>query len=63
DAQASGLIEGRVADLATQFGALLWGDLMISLLLGVAERPKSREITARARRATTAFLELHPPPD
>ncbi|MGH7650167.1 MAG: TetR/AcrR family transcriptional regulator, partial [Gemmatimonadaceae bacterium] len=25
DAHASGLIEGRVADLAVQFGALLWG--------------------------------------
>jgi AcrR family transcriptional regulator len=58
-AQASGLIEGRPADLAEQFAGLLWGNLMISLLLGVAERPTSREVTARARDATAAFLRIH----
>jgi len=36
--------------------------LMVSLLLGVAERPNLREIAGRARDAATAFLELHPPP-
>jgi AcrR family transcriptional regulator len=59
-ARSSGLLDGRPNELAEQFAALLWGDLMIELLLGVAERPSSREIAARARRATTAFLELHP---
>jgi len=62
-AQASGLLNGRPADLAEQFGALLWGNLMVSLLLGVAERPNSREVGARARDATAAFLQLHPPVD
>jgi AcrR family transcriptional regulator len=62
-AQASGLLKGRPAELAEQFSGLLWGNLMISLLLGVAERPSPREIAARARDATTAFLQLHPPPD
>jgi AcrR family transcriptional regulator len=62
-AQASGLVDGRPAELAEQFGGLLWGNLMISLLLGVAERPSSREIAARARDATAAFLRLHPLPD
>lgn len=62
-AQASGLVEGRPAELAEQFGGLLWGNLMVSLLLGVAERPSSREIAARARDATAAFLQLHPLPD
>src|SRR6516165_1154014 len=38
-AQASGLLTGRPAELAKQFAGLLWGDLMVSLLLGVAERP------------------------
>lgn len=38
------------------------GDLMVSLLLGVAERPSSRDVAARARGATAAFLHLHPPP-
>lgn len=62
-AQASGLVEGRPAELAEQFGGLLWGNLMVSLLLGVAERPSSREVAARARDATAAFLQLHPLPD
>jgi AcrR family transcriptional regulator len=61
-AQASGLLDGRPAELAEQFGGLLWGNLMVSLLLGVAERPKSRELATRARDATAAFLQLHPLP-
>jgi len=58
-AQASGLLEGRPAELAEQFGTLLWGNLMVGLLLGVDERPNSREVAARAREATTTFLHLH----
>ena len=61
-AQASGLLNGRPAELAEQFGGLLWGNLMVSLLLGVAERPNSREVAARARDAAAAFLQLHPLP-
>jgi hypothetical protein len=59
-ARAAGLVEGRPADLADQFAGLLWRDLMVSLLLGVAERPTGRAIEARARDAATAFLALHP---
>ena len=59
-AQASGLVDGRPAELAEQFRALLWGDLMVSLLLGVAERPNPRELARRARDAAAAFLQLHP---
>ena len=62
-AQASGLLTGRPAELAKQFAGLLWGDLMVSLLLGVAERPNPREIAGRARDATAAFLQLHPRPN
>jgi AcrR family transcriptional regulator len=61
-AQASGLLNGRPAELAEQFGGLLWGNLMVSLLLRVAERPNSREVAARVRDATAAFLQLHPLP-
>jgi AcrR family transcriptional regulator len=61
-AQASGLLTGRPAELAEQFAGLLWGHLMVSLLLGVAERPSLREIAGRARDAAAAFLELHPLP-
>src|SRR5215813_9517505 len=59
-ARAAGLIDGRPADLAEQFAGLLWRDLMISLLLGVAERPNPRTIEVRARDAAAAFLRLHP---
>jgi AcrR family transcriptional regulator len=59
-AQASGLLNGRPAELAEQFGGLLWGNLMVSLLLGVAERPTPRQIAGRARDAVAAFLQLHP---
>jgi AcrR family transcriptional regulator len=61
-AQASGLLNGHPAELADQFAGLLWGNLMVSLLLGVAKRPNSREVTARTRDATAAFLKLHPQP-
>jgi len=62
EAQSSGLLTGRPAELGEQFAGLLWRDLMVSLLLGVAERPNSRDIAARAREAAAAFLQLHPPP-
>ncbi len=62
-AKASGLLKGRPAELAEHFGGLLWGDLMVSLLLGVAERPNPREIAERARDAAAAFLQLHPLPN
>ena len=62
-AQASGLLTGRPAELANQFAGLLWRDLQVNLLLGVTERPNSREIAKRARDAAAAFLQLHPLPD
>ena len=62
-ALASGLLRGRPAELAEQFAGLLWRDLMVSLLLGVAERPNPREIAGRARHAAAAFLQLHPLPN
>jgi AcrR family transcriptional regulator len=60
EARAAGLIDGRPADLAEQFAALLWRDLLVSLLLGVVERPNLRAIEARARDAAEALLRLHP---
>jgi AcrR family transcriptional regulator len=63
EAQASGLLTGRPAELAEQFGGLLWRDLLVSLLLGVTERPNPREIAGRARGAAAAFLQLHPLPN
>ena len=62
-AQASGRLRGRPADLAQQFRGLLWRDLQVSLLLGVAERPNPREIARRAHDAAAVFLQLHPQPN
>jgi AcrR family transcriptional regulator len=59
-AETSGLIAGRPAELAEEFRALLWGNLMVDLLLGVTDQPGAREIAARAREATATFLQLHP---
>jgi AcrR family transcriptional regulator len=62
-AQSAGLLNGRPAEMAEHFAGLLWCNLMISLLLRVAERPNPREIERRARDATAAFLQLYPQPD
>ncbi len=59
-AQTSRLLTGRPAELAEQFFGLLWCDLMVSLLLGVAQQPTPRQIAGRARDAAVAFLQLHP---
>jgi AcrR family transcriptional regulator len=61
-AQEAKLLPGRPAELAEQFTGLLWRDLLVSLLLGVSERPSDREIATRARDAATAFLKLHDSP-
>ena len=61
-ARASKLLTGRPSELAEQFAGLLWRDLMVSLLLGVAKRPNPREIAGRARDAAAAFMQLHPLP-
>jgi AcrR family transcriptional regulator len=59
EAQKHGLLTGRPADLAEQFAGLLWGNLLVSMLLGVAARPDSGDIANRASDATAAFLQLH----
>src|SRR5258705_2840159 len=47
-AQSAGLLSGHPAEMAEHFAGLLWGNLMLSLLLRVAERPNPREIARRA---------------
>ena len=61
-ARSSGALDGDPGEMAEQFTALLWGNLMIGLLLRVADAPNPNEIKRRARNATTAFLRLYPPP-
>jgi AcrR family transcriptional regulator len=53
---------GDPSAMATQYLGLLWEDLMVNLLLGVASRPGQDEIEHRAARATAAFLGLHGKP-
>jgi AcrR family transcriptional regulator len=45
--------------IAGHFFALLTGDLLLRLMLGVMKRPTAREIARRAEAATTAILRLH----
>ena len=60
-AMAQGLIAGGDPEtIAAQFLALLWGDLLISVLMRLAEPPASTEIEQRARSAAVAVLRLYP---
>jgi AcrR family transcriptional regulator len=56
---ASGLLEGEPSVVAERFTALLWGELLVSLLLRVAEPPDAKEMNRRARAATSAIMRLH----
>jgi AcrR family transcriptional regulator len=60
-ARSSELLDGDPAEMAEHFIALLWGNLMVSLLLRVADAPGSNEIERRAHEAASAFLRLYPP--
>jgi AcrR family transcriptional regulator len=62
-AHSSRLLSGQPAEMAEQFAALLWGNLLVGLLLRVAAQPNPNETTRRARDAAAAFLRLYPPPD
>jgi AcrR family transcriptional regulator len=59
-AQSSGLLDGRADEMAEQFTGLLWGDVLVSLLLRVAQPPNPRELARRARAATAGLLQLYP---
>jgi hypothetical protein len=48
--------------MAVDFVALLWGDLLLQLLLRVADPPTPRALEQRARQATDKFLKLYPQP-
>jgi AcrR family transcriptional regulator len=58
-AQSAGIVSGKPDQMAEQFFGLLWGNLMLGLLLRVAERPQPSEIERRAADAADAFLRLH----
>ena len=58
-ARDHGLLVGDPAEMAERFSALLWGDLMTSLLLRVADPPDPEEIARRATGATAALVRLY----
>jgi len=62
-ARSAGLVSGNPAIMAEHFAGLLWRNLMLGLLLRIAERPTPHEIARRARDATAAFLSLYPQPE
>jgi AcrR family transcriptional regulator len=53
---------GNPATMAVEFFALLWGDLLLQLLLRVADPPSSKALERKAREATEKFLRLYPQP-
>ena len=60
-AEKSGqLVPGKPEALAALWFALLWGDLLLRLLLRVADPPTSQEMARRARLATEAILKPNP---
>ncbi len=62
-AQAYGLIgAGEPATMAIDFFALLWGDLLLQLLLRVADPPTPPAMERKAREAADKFLRLYPQP-
>ena len=62
NAQAKGLVAGAEPEtMASQFLALLWGDLQMSLLMRIVRTPGPAEIDRRARTAAQALLGLYPP--
>jgi AcrR family transcriptional regulator len=63
EARSATLLDGPSAEMADQFSGLLWGNLMLGLVLGVATRPSPHEITRRAQDATAAFLRIYLEPD
>jgi hypothetical protein len=48
--------------MAVEFFALLWGDLLLQLLLRVADPPTPQAMERKAREATEKFLRLYPQP-
>lgn len=59
-AQSAGLVgTGDLSEMGGRYLALLWGDLMVSLLLRVREAPGATEIDERATKAAGDFLRLY----
>ena len=53
------LAEGDLAEMASTFRALLTGDLMVWILLGLEKAPTAKEIDRRAERAAAVFVATY----
>lgn len=61
EAQKAALVgPGDPTRIGDEYRTLLWGDLMIGLLLRVADPPTEAEIARRAAAAADTVLRLHP---
>lgn len=59
-AQSAGVIgAGNPTDMSSRYLALLWDDLMVSILLRIREAPGTTEIDHRVGTATEDFLRLY----
>ncbi|HUO91279.1 MAG TPA: TetR/AcrR family transcriptional regulator [Rhizomicrobium sp.] len=59
-AQALGLVSrGEPGEMAEQFCSVLFSDLLLRLMMGVARRPTVKEIARRADIATDLLLRLY----
>ncbi len=58
-ARVFGLVQGDVAEMASRFSALLWGDLMLGLLLCVVGRPTDLALKQRAHHAAELFMRIY----
>ncbi len=53
------LRDADVGEMTSRFNALLWGDVMVWLLLGLDKAPTGKELERRAEAATEAFLSIY----
>jgi len=53
------LKDADVAEMASRFAALLWGDALVWILLGLEKAPTAKEIERHAGETASQFLSLY----
>jgi AcrR family transcriptional regulator len=59
DGHAKSLLVSEVDEMIDVYRSLLFGDVMITWLLGAKHAPNTRELKLRAQRAASAFMRLY----
>jgi AcrR family transcriptional regulator len=59
DAVGRSLLAGDQLEMVETFTALLFGNVLVTWLLRVAEPPGARDVKLRAQRVTSGFLKLY----